>query len=111
MKNLTKSKRGVLGLDTVKAVILSLLTLAVLFVAVVLALTTLINSNILPSGPASTNYTVGAVQNITSGGATFFTYVPTFFILLAVVVLILIIAIVIVAVGRFGGGMGGGNSM
>jgi hypothetical protein len=103
--SLVKSKKGVLGLDTAKAVILSLLTLSVLFIAVVLALTTLGNSNILTAGSAGQIAMNNTINNITAGGATFFSYVPTFFILLAVVVLILIIAIVIVAVSRFGGGM------
>lgn len=46
-------------------------------------------------------YTRDLVANISSGGTTFFTYVPTFFMLLAVVVMILIIAIVVTVLSRF----------
>ena len=105
MKSLLKSKKGILGLDTVKAVILSLLVLAVLFVTVILALTTLQDSNIFTSGSNASIATTNIVNHVPTGGTTFFSYVPTFFVLLAVVVLILIIAIVIVAVSRFSGGM------
>ena len=179
-------KKGILGLDTVKAVIMIILVLAILLIASLLALTTLqtttesidvksgnaINesvsstvnetgatfanllrnkacgtvTNVLNQSTASnvsltsgnytqtgctilfsggaedglninntvwrvtytytynTPYVAGVVDNISSGGTTFFGYVPTFFILLAVVVLILIIAIVIIAVSRFSGG-------
>ena len=104
---MNKNKKGVLGLDTVKSVILSLLTLAVVFIAVLLALTTLQNAGIFSTSTASGNSSVIAINNvvgnISSGGSLFFSYVPTFMILLAVVVIILVIAIVIVAVTRFGG--------
>ena len=105
MKYLLKNKKAILGLDTVKSVILSLLTLAVVAIAVLLALTSLNNSSIFASGSLAQSYTNSTVNNISSGLASFFGQVPTFFVLLGVVVLILIIAIVIVAVSRFGGGM------
>jgi len=105
MKTLMKSKKAILGLDTVKAVILSLLTLAVVFIAVLLALTSLQNANIFATGSQATNQTTDIINNVSVGGTKFFGQVPTFFVLLGVVVLILIIAIVIVAVSRFGGGM------
>ena len=101
MKNLFKDKKGILGLDTVKSVIISLLVLAVISIASFLALTSLQNANIFPAGSTSANQTSNIIANITSGTAVFFTNVPTFFTLLGVVVLILIIAIVIVAVTRF----------
>ena len=57
MKSLMKSKKGILGLDTIKAVILSLLVLAVLFIAVLLALSTLGSSSIFTSGSSGYNAT------------------------------------------------------
>ena len=104
MKNLFKDKKGILGLDTVKSVIISLLVLAVISIASFLALTSLQNANIFPAGSISANQTSNIIANITTGTAVFFTNVPTFFTLLGVVVLILIIAIVIVAVTRFSPG-------
>ena len=95
------NKRGVLGLNTVKTVIISLLVLAVVAIAVFLALESLNTSNIFTDGSQAANNTNDLINNVTSGTTLFFTYVPTFMVLLAVVVLILIIAIVILAVTRF----------
>ena len=104
MKSLLKNKKGILGLDTVKAVILALLTLAVIAIAVLLALVSLQNANIFTAGTAAATQTNNTILNISLGMSQFFAQVPTFFVLLGVVVLILIISIVIVAVSRFGGG-------
>ena len=98
-----KSKKGILGLDTVKAVILALLTLAVVAIAVFLALTSLQNSNLFTTGSLTANQTGSIISNITTGTTNFFSNIPTIMTLLGVVVLILIITIVIVAVSRFGG--------
>lgn len=103
-KQMYSDKRGILGLDTVKAVILALLTLAVIAIAVFLALTSLQNSNIFTASSVSANNTNSLIGNITYGTTQFFTNIPTFMTLLGVVVLILIIAIVIVAVSKFSGG-------
>lgn len=100
------NKKGILGLDTVKAVIIALLTLAVITIASFLALVSLQNAGIFTSGSQSANQTNNIIQNITSGATSFYTNVPTFFVLLGVVVLILIISIVIVAVTRFSPGAG-----
>ena len=104
MKTLLKNRKGVLGLDTVKAVVIALLMLAVITIAVFLALTSLQDSNIFATGSDIKNKSDLVINNITYGTTNFFRNVPTFFTLLGVVVLILIIAIVIVAVTRFGGG-------
>ena len=105
MKSLM-NRKGVLGLDTVKAVIIALLTLSVIAIASFLALTSLQNANIFVSGTTAANQTALIINNVTTGTTNFFANVPTFFTLLGVVVLILIIAIVIVAVTRFSpGGM------
>ena len=96
-----KDKRGILGMDTVKAVLITLLTLAVIAIAVFLALVSLRDSNIFTAGSLEKNQTTNIIENITTGSTNFFKQVPTFFTLLGVVVLILIIAIVIVAVTRF----------
>ncbi len=104
------NKKGILGLDTVKTVIVTLLVLAVTSIAVILALVSINDSNIFTANSQAANDSTFIVNNVTSGVTEFFSQVPTFMTLLGVVVLILIIAIVIVAVGRFegGGGRGGG---
>ncbi len=100
-KKYSNSKKGVLGLDTTKAVMISLLVLAVVAIAIFLALVSLRDSGIFVADSIEENYTSDIIGNITYGATKFFANVPTFFVLLGVVVLILIIAIVIVAVSRF----------
>ncbi len=98
-----KNKKGVVGLDTSKAVILALMTLGIIGFVIVIAL------NELNSTSVSTAQTTGIVNNITGGVETFFGNAETWFSLLAVVVIILIVSIVIFAVNRFGdAGSGGG---
>jgi len=94
-------KRGVLGLDTVRAVLITLLTLAVTCIAVFLALVSLQNAGIFTTSSASANNTNNIINNITGGATNFFTYVPTIFTILGVVVIILVVSIIIVAVSRF----------
>lgn len=112
MRKITSmNKKGVLGLDTAKAVIISLLVLAVLAIAVFLALVSLRDSGIFTANGADYNNTVKIINYTIDGTQNFFKQVPTFMTLLAVVVLILIIAIVIVAVSRFQGGGSRGESL
>lgn len=106
MKNTMKymNKKGILGLDTVKAVMLALLGLAVIAVAVLIVIDALGDT----SSDAGVAGNISLIQNNISAGITdFFGNIPTFFTLLAVVVIILIISIVIVAVNRFGTGQSG----
>jgi len=95
------NKRGVLGLEVSRSVIVSLLVLAVTAIAVFLALVSLGDSNIFTAGSQADNDTQNIITNITSGTTDFFSYVPTWMVLLAVVVLIAIVALIIVAVSRF----------
>ena len=81
--------------------VLSLLTLAIIVFAVIVALSTLNNSNIL-TGTAATDAS-NVLTNVTAGSSSLFTNVSTWFSLIAVVIIILIISVVIVAVKRFGG--------
>lgn len=101
--SLKKNKGGILGLETVRVVIVTLLILAVTSIAVFLALVSLQDANIFTAGSQAANDTDLIISNITSGTTDFFANVPTFMVLLGVVVLLLIIAIVLVVVGRFGG--------
>ena len=98
------NKKGVLGLNLVGSVIMTLLTLAVITIAVFLALTSLNNAGIFTAGTQTANDTNTIINNITSGTTSFFKQIPTIMTVLGVVVLILAVAIIIVAVRRFGGG-------
>lgn len=110
MNKLLKNKKGILGLETVRVVIVTLLILAVTAIAVFLALTSLQNAGIFTAQSSAANNTAIIIDNITSGTTDFFQNVPTFMVLLGVVVLLLIIAIVLVVVGRFGTGAGGAGA-
>ena len=103
MRKLIRNKRGVLGLDTVKSVIVGMLVLAVTAIAVMLALVSLNDAGIFTAGSLTANYSTSIMQNVTQGTTNFFKQVPTMFTILGVTVLILIVAIIIVAVSRFGG--------
>ena len=110
-KILSMNKKGVLGLDTAKAVMIALLVLSVLAIAVFLALVSLRDSGIFTSGGTDYNRSLTVINYTIDGTTNFFKQVPTFFTLIAVVVLILIIAIVIVAVSRFQTGGSRGESL
>lgn len=102
IKPLKLDKKGVLGLDTAKVFLISLLTLAVIAIAVFLALVSLRDSGVISETYAEYNYTQAIILNITEGSTNFFKQIPTAFTLLGVVLIVLVIAIVIIAVSRFG---------
>ena len=102
------NKRGQLGLDTVKSVMISFLVLAVISIAVVLALVSLRDSNIFTAGSPEEADVNDTIANVTSGVTDFFNDTGTIFSILIVVVIILAISIIIGVVSRFGGGGRGG---
>jgi len=95
-------------LNLVGAVILTLLTLAVITIAVFLALTSLQNAGIFTSGTQASNQTNNIINNITVGATGFFTQVPTIFTILGIVALIGAVVLIIYFVSRMGGGAKGG---
>jgi len=106
-----KNKKGVLGLDTAKQVMVWFLVLAVLAVAIILALVSLRDSGVFTDGSQEDNDTTHIVSNITSALTNdFFDQTGTIFAILIVVVIILAISIIIAVVTRFGatGGTAGG---
>jgi len=102
LKPIVKDKRGVAGLDTAKAFMLTLFTLAIVGFALLIAMSSLNNSD------AGTNATQSVLNNVSDGVTSFFGDATTWLALLSVVVIILIISIVIFAVNRFGGNGGEG---
>ena len=100
------NKKGVMGLEIAIGFVLSLLTLAIIVFAVIVALSTLNNSNVLTANSLEANQTSDILLNVTGGAASLFTNVTTWFSLIAVVIIILIISVVIIAVKRFGGEAG-----
>lgn len=99
-----KNKKGVLGLETVKDVMLTFLVLAVIAIAVVLALVSLRDSSIFTANSVEYNQTSDLISNVTTASTDFFSNTGTIFSILVVVVIILAIAIIIAVVSRFGGG-------
>jgi len=96
-------RKGQVGLDIVTRVFLALFTLAVIGFAVIIALSSLNNSNALTAGSQEANESTAVLLNVTAGTAEFFSNTTTWLTLLSVVVIILIIAIVIIAVRGFSG--------
>ncbi len=97
-----EKRNGVLGLETAKQVMISFLVLAVIGVAILLALTSLQDSNIFTADSSADNATDNIIGNVSGGLVTFFGSTGTIFSILIVVVIILAISIIIWAVGRFG---------
>tara|TARA_R110000751_G_scaffold294774_1_gene402824 strand:- start:332 stop:676 length:345 start_codon:yes stop_codon:yes gene_type:complete len=108
IKPLKMDKKGQLGLDTVKSVMISFLVLAVISIAVVLALVSLRDSNIFSGDPTTEAAVNDTIANVTSGVTDFFNDTGTIFSILIVVVIILAISIIIGVVSRFSGGGRGG---
>lgn len=101
-------KKSILGLNTVKAFIVVLLSLSIIGIVTLVVLGALSNANISPVGSASANGTTAIINNVSTGLTGFFNNAVVFFSLLGVVVIILIISLVVVVVNRFGGGSEGG---
>ena len=104
MRKIMKDKKGVLGLDVVKSVMILLLIIAVIGVSIILALVSLRDAGIFDSGTTEQNQTTAIVNNISIATSDFFSNTGTIFSILVVVVIILAIAIIIGVVSRFGGG-------
>jgi len=109
LKKYKMDKKGQLGLDTVKSVMISFLVLAVIAIAVVLALVSLRDSNIFTAGSQESTDVNDTILNVTSGITNFFDDTGTIFAILIVVVIILAISIIIGVVSRFGGGSNSGG--
>lgn len=105
MQKLSKiNKRGQVGLDVVKKVMLSFLVLAVLGIAVLLALSSLDDAGIFTSGSTADTQSGNIIGNVSTSLGDFFGNTGTIFSILVVVVIILAIAIIIAVVSRFGSG-------
>jgi len=98
------NKKGVLGLTTVRDVMILFLIIAVIGISIILALVSLRDAGIFGTGTLERNQTDNIVANISTATADFFTNTSTIFSILVVVVIILAIAIIIAVVTRFGGG-------
>jgi len=101
MRSILSKKRGMLGLDTVKGFMLLLMVIAVIAFAIIIAMQTLSDTNVLTAGSYGDNMTTNVLNNVSSGVAGFFANTSIWFTLLSVVIIILIIAVVIYAVNRF----------
>jgi hypothetical protein len=106
MKSLQK-KKSILGLNTVKAFIVVMLSLAIIGVVTLVVLGAISSANIT-TNVAAINGTTSIIGNVSNGVTSFFSNAGTYFALLGVVVIILIISLVVVVVNRFGGESSGG---
>lgn len=97
MRKLTQ-KKGVMGLDTAKAFVVSLLSLILIGVVTMIVLVQLGDLSIV----SDDNDTQSVVTNATRGLSEFFSNTSVWLSLLGVVIIILIIAAVVAVVNRFG---------
>lgn len=102
-----KDKRGVMGLDTVEAVIGSLLVLTIFAFAAIIAWGNLVGNTGLTAGSIADNATTNILNNATKATANFFQQMPTVFTILGIVVLILAVILIVVAVQRIRSPTGG----
>lgn len=100
-QKLSMNKKGVLGMDSVRDVIIFLLTLAVAAIAVFLALSSLQDANLFTASSTADNNTDYIINNITNGASNFFEQVPTIFTVLGAVAIILAVTLILFAVNRF----------
>ena len=98
-----------MGLNTVKAVMIAFLVLAVIGVSISLALVSLRDSGIFTAGSQEDNDTDDLVANITGATTDFFANTGTIFSILVVVVIILAISLILAVVSKFGGGGAAGG--
>lgn len=106
---LAMDKRGVFGLDSVKAFTVLILTIFILFF-VVLALTAFLRgSTILPTGGQEANDSAGILNNLTAGIKTFAASAPILFGVLVLVSIMLMFGVVLFVISRFGGGARSGT--
>ena len=91
-------KRGIMGMDTAKQFVLTLMTLIVIGVTTLIVLNSLGDTSVVEGD----NGTQNVIDNATSGIESFFGNTATWLALLSVVIIILIISAVIVVVNRFG---------
>lgn len=103
LKPIGKKAMVLESLNLVGAVILALLTIAVIAIAVFLALTSLQNAGIFTAGSQADNDTDNIINNITKGTTNFFTQIPTIMTILGVVALIGAVVLIIFFVSRMGG--------
>ena len=106
---LKQKKKSILGLNTVKAFIVVMLSLAIIAVVTLVVLGAIQSANIAAAGSAAANGTALIVGNVSNGITGFFANATTYFSLLGVVVIILIISLVVVVVNRFGGSASEGS--
>jgi len=102
-------KKSILGLNTVKAFIIVLLSLSIIGVVTLVVLGAIQSANISTAGSTAYNGTAGITANVSAGIISFFNNAGTYFSLLGVVVIILIISLVVVVVNRFGGEQAGSS--
>lgn len=108
LDSMKKNKKGQLGLDLVKGVIIAFLVIIVLAVATIVAVVQLRDSGVLTANSVEANQTTNIVGNYTAGITSFFSNTTAIFSILFVVVIISAIAIVVLVVRRFeerGGGL------
>jgi len=100
-KLLMKNKKGIAGMDLAKAFVIGILTLAVLFMLVIIVMNAM---NTQAIQQATGNNSTVIVNYVTTGILGLAGQFPTLFTILGVVMLVLLIVVIIVVMNKFSGG-------
>lgn len=101
------NKKGQLGFELVKPIVITVLVLIVLGVVFLVTTVSLRDSNILTEHSAEYNSSVGYMNNGTEGLTAIFSKIPTVMTILAVVIIITAVVLILRQVGSFGKSAGG----
>lgn len=96
-----KNKRGAYGIEVATSVIMSLFLLVLVVVAVLVGISTLRTSNLLPASSAEKNATDVLMGNLTEATGTFAKNFSTFMSIIAIVIIMTFIGLMIYVVRRF----------
>jgi hypothetical protein len=94
------------GVSIATGVLMSLFLLVLISIAVLVGISTLNNTTLLPAGSAERNASLSMTANLTDGATIFAGYFPTFFKIIAVVIIMGFIGLLIYVVYRFARGTG-----
>ncbi len=96
MKN---DKKGVFGLNSVKAFFVIILGIALLGYIVIVIMGTLQDTNVLSAGSLAKNQSNLVLQNVSQGVVDFFGNISSAWVVLAVLVIILVLVVLVRVVG------------
>lgn len=109
VKKFMRDQKGILGLNTVQAFMMTLFGLILMAFAVIVAIANLKTTTVLPTNSEDYNLTQSIFRNFTISIGVFFGNIPGIMGILSVVVLVSAVLLIVVAVRTRFGTMGDGS--